>query len=95
LSGHGHVTPNANGMKARCGAPGLCAECRAEQADAPGLLAAEGVTPEVYARLQQARRLADEVNVSLAAAGSGLVCAVTLQAAHVRQVPGGRDVVLE
>lgn len=25
--GHGHVWPNANGMKARCGGPGLCAQC--------------------------------------------------------------------
>lgn len=27
---HGHVTPNPDGSKARCGGPALCAECRAE-----------------------------------------------------------------
>jgi hypothetical protein len=26
-SGHGHVWPRPDGMKARCGGPGLCAEC--------------------------------------------------------------------
>lgn len=28
--GHGHVNPNADGSKARCGGPGLCRECSAE-----------------------------------------------------------------
>jgi hypothetical protein len=28
---HGHVFPNANGLKARCGGPALCVVCRAEQ----------------------------------------------------------------
>lgn len=30
MSGHGHVTPNANGMKARCGGPAICPECAKE-----------------------------------------------------------------
>lgn len=34
MSGHGHVTPNADGTKARCGGPGLCSECALEQARA-------------------------------------------------------------
>jgi hypothetical protein len=29
--GHGHVFPNENGLKARCGGPALCEVCRAEQ----------------------------------------------------------------
>ena len=33
MSGHGWVTPNANGMKARCGGPGMCSVCMAEQAE--------------------------------------------------------------
>lgn len=28
--GHGHVTPNKNGAKARCGGPGICLECNEE-----------------------------------------------------------------
>lgn len=30
MSGHGWVTPNANGTKARCGGPGLCPKCSVE-----------------------------------------------------------------
>ncbi|EML1595553.1 hypothetical protein RVY52_000247 [Burkholderia cenocepacia] len=30
--GHGHVFPRADGMKARCGGPGLCAVCAADLA---------------------------------------------------------------
>ncbi len=32
MSGHGHVTPNANGFKARCGGPAICEECARELA---------------------------------------------------------------
>lgn len=28
---HGHVTPNPDGSKARCGGPGMCAECSIEK----------------------------------------------------------------
>lgn len=30
MSGHGHVTPNPNGTRARCGGPGICAVCSLE-----------------------------------------------------------------
>lgn len=30
MSGHGHVTPNADGSRARCGGPGMCPECAVE-----------------------------------------------------------------
>ena len=30
LIGHGHVRLNVNGVKARCGGPGLCSKCREE-----------------------------------------------------------------
>lgn len=33
MSGHGHVTPNADGAKAKCGGPGLCPACSRELAD--------------------------------------------------------------
>ncbi|WP_054882095.1 hypothetical protein [Pseudomonas sp. NBRC 111128] len=29
--GHGHVFPRHDGVKAKCGGPGLCAECAADQ----------------------------------------------------------------
>lgn len=30
MSGHGHVIPNADGRRARCGGPSICSECAAE-----------------------------------------------------------------
>jgi NTP pyrophosphatase (non-canonical NTP hydrolase) len=30
MTGHGHVTPNPDGSKARCGGPGICAACSRE-----------------------------------------------------------------
>lgn len=32
MSGHGHVTPNPDGSRARCGGPGLCNVCSRELA---------------------------------------------------------------
>jgi hypothetical protein len=32
LMGHGHVIPNKDGSKARCGGPALCEECAVEEA---------------------------------------------------------------
>lgn len=29
---HGHVTPRADGARARCGGPSICAECSREHA---------------------------------------------------------------
>ena len=31
-TGHGHVTPRADGAKARCGGPAICSECALEYA---------------------------------------------------------------
>src|SRR6266404_9141580 len=28
--GHGHVTPNEDGSRARCGGPGICVQCNKE-----------------------------------------------------------------
>lgn len=30
-TGHGHVRPRPDGVKARCGGPGMCPECTAKQ----------------------------------------------------------------
>ena len=32
MSGHGHVTPNPDGSKARCGGPRICSQCAKEAA---------------------------------------------------------------
>lgn len=57
MSGHGHVTPNPNGMKARCGGPGLCSVCSAE-------LAQKKMADEIIASralVNELRALADEM----------------------------------
>lgn len=36
---HGHVTPNADGSRARCGGPGMCSECSVELAQKSRLTA--------------------------------------------------------
>ncbi|MDH0287722.1 hypothetical protein N7414_01235 [Pseudomonas sp. GD04087] len=45
--GHGHVTPRADGFLARCGGPGICKVCQAEQARAA--LAQPSPAPELWA----------------------------------------------
>ena len=46
MSSHGHVIPNADGSRARCGGPGLCAVCSREAAQE---------LPRLRAELAQAR----------------------------------------
>lgn len=51
MSGHGHVTPNADGSRTRCGGPGICAVCNIEAAADWPRLRAECVTAgEMHAR---------------------------------------------
>lgn len=38
-TGHGHVRPRSDGVKARCGGPGICSECSAEAGREPGKVA--------------------------------------------------------
>lgn len=49
---HGHVTPNKDGSKARCGGPGICSECSRELASTKTKAAAHPprvfVTQNVY-----------------------------------------------
>lgn len=57
MSGHGHVTPNADGSKARCGGPAICRECALEAArlhDAKAL----PMTPDIR---EKAERLAETI----------------------------------
>lgn len=40
MAGHGHVTPNADGSKARCGGPAICSQCAREAGSRYGRLVA-------------------------------------------------------
>ncbi|HFQ8289640.1 TPA: hypothetical protein ACHTAX_005748 [Pseudomonas aeruginosa] len=44
--GHGHVFPRADGVKMRCGGPGLCSECSADAARARAALAQPSPTTD-------------------------------------------------
>jgi len=63
MSGHGWVTPNADGSKAKCGGPGVCAECSTERLRAMGgpsvgdLLSTGDGGGEARALLRKALRL--------------------------------------
>lgn len=56
--GHGHVTPNANGTKARCGGPGICLQCSAEKV---GKVASNERRDTIYAEMIKA--LSDAVKL--------------------------------
>ena len=43
--GHGHVFPRADGVKMRCGGPGLCSECSADASRARAALAQPSLMP--------------------------------------------------
>jgi hypothetical protein len=62
---HGHVTPNENGLKARCGGPGICEVCNKE-AIAAGLVVKKkthltDVTEELKEQLLENYRLRREI----------------------------------
>lgn len=37
MNGHGHVVPNADGSKARCGGPSMCSQCASELSKQRGI----------------------------------------------------------
>lgn len=43
MNGHGHVVPNPNGVKARCGGPAICSVCARELASLAGKVGGEQV----------------------------------------------------
>lgn len=47
MSGHGHVIPNADGSKKRCGGPAICSVCALEQAGQPRPVTGPAVTTDV------------------------------------------------
>ncbi|HHW2116001.1 hypothetical protein [Pseudomonas aeruginosa] len=47
--GHGHVFPRADGVKMRCGGPGLCSECAADASRARAALAQPSPAPDYFA----------------------------------------------
>lgn len=63
MSGHGHVIPNADGSRARCGGPGMCAECSKElaQAWAAGQVEIVPPPPPRNPRAERARAIAKAV----------------------------------
>jgi hypothetical protein len=110
MSGHGHVTPNPDGTKARCGGPMACSPCAMEWAvkrdkedaqlaiDHPGVppfFAREGGTAEDYAAIVEARRLVDGVSAKLAGLGSPIVWVVACVTAHERAAAARTTEILE
>lgn len=67
MAGHGHVTPNPDGSKARCGGPAICPQCSREFAAAHKGAGADvvklppGQTP---ATVYQARMIAEHEGVA-------------------------------
>lgn len=59
MSGHGHVIPNPDGSKARCGGPAMCRVCALEQA----AQRAKG-RPRVPADIAAAARACKSIGVS-------------------------------
>ncbi|MFT2180810.1 hypothetical protein [Pseudomonas aeruginosa] len=59
--GHGHVLPRADGVKMRCGGPGLCSECTADASRARAALAQPSPTLPPFAEkvLAKLRRFYD------------------------------------
>ncbi|HGS8040033.1 TPA: hypothetical protein ACMFQF_002128 [Pseudomonas aeruginosa] len=56
--GHGHVFPRADGVKMRCGGPGLCSECAADAYRARAALAHRA--PEVCSECSDTGKVYDE-----------------------------------
>ncbi|MBY9700566.1 hypothetical protein ISH39_03235 [Pseudomonas aeruginosa] len=95
--GHGHVFPRADGVKMRCGGPGLCSECTADASHARAVLAqpspaqAEQATADDYEEvLADHRRLVRELDVLLngeaCAAKQAMLCDLVSQVeAEVRK----------
>ena len=50
-TGHGHVWERPDGVRARCGGPGLCKKCAVDQADR---LKVFGATPKIAMPLSKA-----------------------------------------
>lgn len=65
MSNHGHVTPNEDGSKARCGGPSICFVCSKE-------LARKALT-DADGRIGTAEELADTIMQKLFAAGYVLI----------------------
>lgn len=95
--GHGHVFPRADGVKMRCGGPGLCSECAADASRARAALAqpspaqADQPTADDYEEvLADHRRLVREMDVLLngeaCAAKQAMLCDLVSQVeAEVRK----------
>lgn len=65
-SGHGHVVPRPDGMKARCGGPALCPVCRKEAKEA-------GIDVTEFERPKEQKEPPREKTLSLATLHSLLI----------------------
>jgi len=80
MSGHGHVKPNPDGSKARCGGPALCAVCARERSEAyvvaMAVAKAEAMERKMLERTkaedEQRHRLDAEWNAAIEAAAGVL-----------------------
>jgi hypothetical protein len=90
MSGHGWVTPNPDGSKARCGGPGLCPACSAEAITAKPYVEVTAVSGTAH---EIGQWVAAEAGVSHAAAGLKLIESQPYIGAPVHYVsygtPGG------
>lgn len=64
--GHGHVFPRPDGMKARCGGPGMCKECAADAALADAARQVDSSAAEAYALRGDLERVTQERDDALA-----------------------------
>lgn len=49
-TGHGHVFPREDGVKARCGSPGICDECSADLAKKQNVVQLDDYRPHIVAK---------------------------------------------
>lgn len=56
-TGHGHIWPRPDGVKARCGGPGLCRDCALDEMDR---IAQRGAPPWLQGQIEKARKLVAE-----------------------------------
>lgn len=91
---HGHVTPNPDGSKARCGGPAICAVCAKEAASVVGKDAFDYAVQAVTAVAQRCRArgctCAPSIYVSVAPLDGPNPGACSVEVTHQADCPGRR-----
>lgn len=65
-TGHGHVRPRPDGVRARCGGPGVCQECSKERAALDAVLKAQSVEENIRFHVELTGRLPEDWDKILA-----------------------------